>query len=174
MIVAALDPDAAEQLAGAFPPAAVLARQFHGQQHILLGGERGDQVVRLKNETDLAAAQQRHLIFGQPANVLAVEQNLSAGWRVEARHQSQQRALPAPRRTHDGGKLAGRDFQIDTFEDIDTMGAGVDGLGEIADLNQACIMAFRPGLTGEIRVGPENRGACPTGARHRNGETLHC
>jgi hypothetical protein len=25
------------------------------------------------------------------------------------------------------------------------MGAGVDGLGERANLNQACIMAFRPG-----------------------------
>jgi len=41
------------------------------------------------------------------------------------------------------GKLAGRDFQVDAFEDIDTMRAWFDGLGERADLNQACIMAFR-------------------------------
>ena len=35
------------------------------------------------------------------------------------------------------------DLQIDAFQDIHTVGSGVDGLGESANLDQAFIMAFR-------------------------------
>jgi len=45
---------------------------------------------------DLAAAPQRHLIFGELRQIFAVQQDLPAGGRVEARHQSQQRAFATP------------------------------------------------------------------------------
>ena len=62
--------------------------------------------------------------------------HLAAGRSVQAGQQAEQRAFAAARRPHDGGKLAARDFEIDAFEDFHTVSAGVDGLGESADLNQ--------------------------------------
>ena len=114
----------------------IAPRQFHRQQHVLFGGEGRDQVIGLEHEADFAPAQQRHLVLARGGDVLAVEDHLPAGGRVEPREQAEQRAFSAARRPHDGGKLALRDFEVDTFQDVDAVRAGVDGFGKGADLNQ--------------------------------------
>ena len=55
-------------------------------------------MIRLEDEADLAPAQQRHIVFAQARDVLAVEDHLSAGGRVEPGEQAEQRALAAARR----------------------------------------------------------------------------
>ena len=100
-------------------------------------------MVALKNEADFPAAEESHLVFGEVGNVLSIENYLAAGGSVEPCEQAEKGTLPAAGRSHDRGELAAWDFQIDAFENIDTVGAGVDRPGESANLDQAFIMAFR-------------------------------
>ena len=86
-------------------------------------------MIGLEDESDLAPAQERHLVFAQIGDVLAVQNYLAAGGRVEPGEQAEQRAFAAAGRPHDGGKLAARDREIDAFEDFHTVSAGVNGLG---------------------------------------------
>ena len=100
-------------------------------------------MVGLEDESDLAAAQQRHIVFAQMGDVLAVQNHLAGGGRVEPGQQTEQRTFAAARWSHDGRKLAARDLEIDAFEDLHAVSTGVNGLGESANLDQAFIMAFR-------------------------------
>ena len=93
-------------------------------------------MIGLKDEPDLAAAQQRHLVFSERGDLLAIQHNLAAGGRIQPGQQAQQRALTAARRAHDGGELSARDLQVDSFENIYTVRTGVNGLREAADLDQ--------------------------------------
>src|SRR5262249_27159530 len=128
------------QLAGARAAAAV-AGELHRQEHVLLGRQRRNQVVALKHEADLAPPHLRHLIFAEVRDVLAIENHLAGGRRIESGEQTEQRALAAARRSHDGGELAARNREVDALEDVDTVRAGVDGFGERANFDQPFIMA---------------------------------
>ena len=111
------------------PPAGFGPASSIGKQHVFFRRQRGDQVIGLEDESDLAPAQQRHVVFAQTGDVFAVQDYLAAGGRVEPGQQAQQRTFAAAGRPHDGGKLAARDAQIDAFEDFHTVSAGVNGLG---------------------------------------------
>src|SRR5271166_2886442 len=92
-------------------------------------------MVRLKNEPNLAPAQQRHLIFAEPGDVFAVQNNLAGSWIVETGQQTEQRAFARARRSHDRDKLAGFDSEVDTAQDVDLVGRGLDALGEARHTN---------------------------------------
>ena len=49
----------------------LLARDRERQQHVLLGGEHRQQVEELEDEADVLAPQQRHLVVGERADVVA-------------------------------------------------------------------------------------------------------
>ncbi len=111
MIAAIEQANAFEQLAGALRPVdAVAAGQFVRQQDIFFRRKRRQQMVGLKDEADFAAAQQRHAVFVQAGDVLAVQNDSAGGGRVQARQQAQQRALAAARWSHDGDELAQFNF----------------------------------------------------------------
>ena len=140
VVEAAVESDAGEQFARAGAAAAV-AGEFHGEEHVLFGGESRDQVIALEDEADFAAADLRHLVLGEVGDVFAIEDHLAGGGRVETGEEAEQRALAATGRTHDGGELAARNEQVDALEDIHAVSAGVDGLGEAANFDQTFIMA---------------------------------
>ena len=50
-------------------------------------------MVGLEDESDLAPAQQRHIVLAQMGDVLAVQDHLPAGGRVEPGQQTEQRTL---------------------------------------------------------------------------------
>src|SRR5262249_46040317 len=56
--------------------------------------------------------------------------------RIQAGEQAEERTLSATGGTHNRGKLAFGDFEVDAFEDVYTMRAGIDGLSEGTNLNQ--------------------------------------
>jgi hypothetical protein len=80
--------------------------QFKGQQHILKRGERGNELIGLKDEAQLLAAHGGERFFFQIVNRRAVEPDLAFAGRVEAGKQAEQRALAAAAGADDGHKLA--------------------------------------------------------------------
>ena len=111
MIAAIQQADAFEQFAGALGTVdAVAAGQFIRQQNIFFGRQGGQQMVGLKNEADFAAAQQRHAVFIQAGDVLAIQNDPARSGRIEAGQKAQQRALAAARRSHDGDEFAALQF----------------------------------------------------------------
>jgi acyl-CoA thioesterase I len=147
MVEAASEADAVEQFAGAFGsvtcPRGQATRQFHGQEHVFLGGERGDEVIRLEDEPDFAAAHLRHAVFVEVGDVFAIQDHLARSGGIEAGEEAEQGALAAARGSHDGGELAARDIEIDAFEDVHPVSAGGNGFSKSADLDQTFIMTSR-------------------------------
>ncbi len=86
-------------------------------------------MIGLEDESDFAAAQERHLIFAEPRDVFAVEEDVAAAGRIEAGDQAEECAFAAARRAHNGGELTARNLEIDSPENVDAMCAGVDRLG---------------------------------------------
>ena len=117
--------DLGEQRSGALERVG-LAGQLERDRDVLESGERGDQVVGLEHKPDFAPAQQRHFVLAKVRDVFAIQQHLAAGGRIETGQQSKERTLSATRRSHNCGKLALWDFEIDALQDFDAMRAGVD------------------------------------------------
>ena len=65
----------------------------HGHHHVLLCGERGYQVMVLKNEPYGFASQAREFGVSQDTGILAVDEQPSVRWTVEQANNIQQRAL---------------------------------------------------------------------------------
>ena len=87
-----------------------------GQGHVLLGGERGEQVEELEDEADVVAPQRGQLLVVQPLVVAAGDGDRPGGRRFEGPDDVQQGALPGARRSHDRDHLAGLDHEVDAIE----------------------------------------------------------
>ena len=59
----------------------------------------------LKKEADLSIAKLGQLLFAEPVGIVAVQCDTPAGWRFQAAHDVQQRALADAGRTHDGRRF---------------------------------------------------------------------
>ena len=121
------------------PPAHLLVappRDQRGQQHVLLGGQRGQQVEELEDEADLLPAQPGELAVAEPVVALAGEQDLARAGGVERAQQVQEGALPRARGAHDRGHLAALDLEADAVEGADGgLPLPVD-LGQLARLER--------------------------------------
>ena len=145
VIEAAFESDAVEQFAGAVAAARCRGpREFHRAAARSLRRSAWGSVGRTGKRSRFCGPRSS-AISSSPrvGDVLAVQDDLAAGRRIEPGKQAEQRALPAAGRAHDRGELAARDLEVDAFEDVHTVGAGVDGFGERANLDQTFIMAFR-------------------------------
>ena len=80
-----------------------------GKLDVLEHGVLGDQVVRLEDEAEVAAADLGELIIVEPRDVVLTQQVLAAGRAIETAQQVEHGALARPRSTHDGDVLAGID-----------------------------------------------------------------
>jgi hypothetical protein len=86
------------------------------QSQVLLGREGGDQIERLKDQPDVAAAKSRELTIIHCLDRLAIDEDLAFVRLSQAGHQMQQRALAGTAGTHDRQKLAACDFQADAVQ----------------------------------------------------------
>ena len=93
------------------------AGQLEGQEHVFAGGLVRQQLEALENETQLAPAQERQLIFAEVFDGFAVKGNRARARRIEAGHQGQQGRFAAAGGPEDGHHLAARNFEIDMVED---------------------------------------------------------
>ena len=87
-------------------------------------------MIGLEDEADFAAANRRERVFGEAGDFGAVEDNAAGGGRVETGEEAKERGLAAAGWTHDGARFAALNFEVDTFEDVDAVGAG---LGDLSD-----------------------------------------
>ena len=116
--------------------AAAFHIQFVGKQNIFKSGESLDELIGLEDKADLAPAHSGQLRFRQIVDGHAVEPDLAFAGRIEAGEQTQQRALPASARAHDGHKLPGRNVQRDSLQNLHAPRAVLDPLLRAFDLNQ--------------------------------------
>ena len=113
--------------------------EFVRQQHILESGKRLNQLVGLEDKADLAPAHRCQLSLRQVVDGYAIEPDLALAGRVEAGEQTQQRALAASTRTHNGHKLPRRNLQRDSLQNVYTPRAILDPLLRALDLNQSAL-----------------------------------
>jgi hypothetical protein len=87
-------------------------------------------MIGLENETDLASAQQRHAVLVETGDVLAIQNDFSGRWGVEAGEKAQQCALAAARGSHNGNEFAVLDVKINATQNVDAMRGGLNSFGE--------------------------------------------
>jgi hypothetical protein len=133
MFAPSVEADAGQELARPLDGALGAVREFSGQHDVLLGGKGGNQMVRLKYEADFAPAHHGQAILFEARNVLAVKNDSAGGGGIEPGEQAEERAFAAARRAHNCHELAGGDFEIDAFKDVDAVRPVNNGSREIAD-----------------------------------------
>src|SRR5208282_5010544 len=105
-------------------------------------GERLDQLIRLKDKTDLAPTHRRQLGLRQVVDGHPVKPDLSFARRIEAGKQPEQRALAASARAHDGDKLPGGNVKGYALQNLYAPRAILDPLLRTFDLNQFALPSF--------------------------------
>ncbi len=117
MVDAVAQPDPVEQHACALAHGRVAPLgDDRGQGHVLLRGERREQVEELEDEADVVAAQLGQLLVVEPLVVAAGDGDRPGGRRFERPDDVQQGALPGARRSHDRDHLARLDHEVDAVE----------------------------------------------------------
>ncbi len=89
------------------------ASELQRHQDVLQGGQRREQVKRLKYETDPLKPEFSSTVFAERENVFAVEEDAATGRLVEPGQKAQERRLAAARGADDGHEGLGLDFEID-------------------------------------------------------------
>ena len=90
-----------------------------GVLDVLRCREHRQKIERLEDETDRSAAQIGEFVRAPTADVLIVDEDLAATWRVDATDEVQQRRLPAARWTGDRQKDTRIEGQSDVLQCLD-------------------------------------------------------
>src|SRR5947208_1089813 len=90
-----------------------LPRQAHRQLDVLLGGQRGDEVEELEDETDLLQAIPNELGIAKVDQVRSVHLDSPRGWPVDSAEQVQEGRLSTAGRTPHRDELAVRDRHVE-------------------------------------------------------------
>jgi len=109
--------DLAEDLGGAAPVGAAPGEPQR-EQHVLLDGERGQQVEGLEDEAEAAAAQFGELVLAEACDLGAAEPDGAGGGAVESGGALQEGRLAGAGRSHHGGEAAVREAQVDAAQGV--------------------------------------------------------
>jgi hypothetical protein len=91
--------------------------ELERQQHVLDRGQGGQQVERLKNESDFAIAQPRAAVLVECRELGAVQPHAAPRRLVEPREQSEERGFSGPGRANDRRGFAPRNAEVYAVED---------------------------------------------------------
>src|SRR5437667_11020320 len=106
-------PDELEQFLRALGPGGgPLPRQAHWQLDVLFGGQRGDEVEELEDETDLLQAIPNELGIAEVDQVRSVHLDSPRGWPVDSAQQVQEGRLAAAGRTPRADELSVGDRHV--------------------------------------------------------------
>src|SRR2546430_708277 len=81
-------------------------RQKQWKFDVLIGGEHGNEVVHLEDETDVAGAPVRELTAGHVSDLVAIHGDAARRRDVEAAEKIQQSGFSGAAGTHEGHKVA--------------------------------------------------------------------
>ena len=121
-------------VAPARPPPAEPQRQ----RDVVVHGQRGQQVVRLEDESHRCPAQLRQRDLAERAEIGPVELDGARGRPVQTGRALQQRRLAGAGRTHHRGEGAGTEQVADTAQRIGAAGLGDIGLGDAVEQQGWC------------------------------------
>ncbi|CAM5347687.1 hypothetical protein STANM309S_02002 [Streptomyces tanashiensis] len=114
--------DRLQRLGGPGTPLGGLdAERDEGGLHVLLGGERGDEVEALEDEADGLAAHGRQPALGERGQVGAVEQDAARGGAVEAAEHLEEGGLAAARGALDDETVPLGEGEVDPGERVDSL-----------------------------------------------------
>src|SRR5439155_23117296 len=108
-----------------------ISSQLDRQHDVFLGRKRGNEIVGLKDETELSPSQERQLVLVHLRNLLPLEPDGAARRRVESREKPEERALTAAGRPLDGDHLSLPNRQVDPPQDVDAVMAGRERFGQV-------------------------------------------
>src|SRR5580704_486504 len=154
MIHTVRQPNFLEQLA-CLLHAVPIGIQLERQQHILQGRKRLDKLVRLKHETDLAPAHGGELRLDHVVNRNAIQPDFPRTGTIQSGQESEQGAFPAAARAHNRHKLASRDGQRNSLQDVHPACAVLDPLLCISNFNHPILSLTKtrhPQLCGPLHV----------------------
>ena len=114
------EPDAVEQRLGARARIAGRAVQLQRQRDIFEHRQRRDEIEELKDDADVAAAEERALLLAERGQVehaaVLAEDHAAAAGRIDAGDEVEQRALAAARLAKQADKLAGVELAVQRVE----------------------------------------------------------
>jgi hypothetical protein len=94
---------------------ATFSAQEERKRDIFCRGQPRHEVKRLKNEAQPLTSRMGPLVWCKPSGRSAIEGNRSSGRMIQACHEIQQRAFPAPAWTDEGTKITGGNFDAHTI-----------------------------------------------------------
>ena len=98
-------------------------------------GEHWNQVVHLKDETDVARAPFGELAGGHVRDFIARHGDAAVSGKVESAEKIEQRGLARAARTHEGDEFAFVHVQIEGLQDVDCLARAGVVLVHAADLD---------------------------------------
>src|SRR6185436_12900884 len=116
-----------------------LLRQLGQQQrqlHVLLGGQRRQQVVQLEHESHVLRSPSREPSAAERSDLDAADVNTAAARCIEAADQIEQGRLAGARRPHQREKFAGLDVEVHALQHVDAFTAAREVLVDIANLDE--------------------------------------
>src|SRR2546422_127847 len=146
MMDAVAETDLLERRERALSPRVPIAAVDEWQLDVLDRVQPREQVVRLKDESDVLVADPSELVVGQLPDVLAREHIGAAVGDVEAAEDVHERRLPRPRRAHDRDELGRMDVEVDAAQRVHRdLPPDAVRLGDAAELDDA--LDHRPTIT---------------------------
>ena len=106
-------------------------RQFN----VLVSGENGDEVVKLKDVSNVSGAPPGELGPREGAEVLPIDDQLAITGAVDPRNHVEEGGLSGARGPHEGEKLTLWNLETEMVQGRDEVGPLPEGLGEVAQLN---------------------------------------
>src|SRR6266446_1080822 len=131
----------ADDAKGGFDVLAAIGSRELGEQKreldVLESGEHGNEVVHLKDETDVARTPLRELVAGHVSDLVAGHSDAAVRGDVKPAEQIEQGGLAGAAGAHEGDEIAFVDVEIEALQDLDFFAAAAVGFVQTADLNQA-------------------------------------
>src|SRR5262249_18337544 len=112
------------------------AAKFQREQNVLLRGERGQELEKLKDDADMLATPASELVLAHLAHLAPREDDAPAGGPVDASQEVEQRRLAAAGWAFDSEERLRRDGEGEIFQDADGLRARGDEAREAIDLDK--------------------------------------
>src|SRR5581483_3693278 len=106
---------------------------------VALRAERGHQVVKLEDETDMARAPRGEAAIRKVVNAFAGNADRAVRGAIEAADKVEQRALAGAGRAHERKEFAGGHFEVEFGEDMNVLGAAMEDFLHPVDLDQGAV-----------------------------------
>src|ERR1017187_7152154 len=113
------------------------AREQQRQLNILECREHGNEVVHLKDESDVPGAPFREFAARHVGNLVARYGNRSGGGNVKAAKEIEQRGLAGPAWPHKSHEITFVHVQIEALQNVDLLSTPPVGLIEATDVDEA-------------------------------------